>query len=81
MGAGSQNAWGVTLTAHPHLAPSPLWVFTACSSVNCTFTFYLLLFCLFRVHRDSQKSGVLKICCRHTQLNYFLTCWHWNLIT
>jgi hypothetical protein len=24
---------------------------------------------------SGQKSGVLKICYRHPQLNYFLTCW------
>ena len=49
--------------------------------VNYTFIFYLLLPCPFRVPTDSQRSGLVKICYRHPQLNYFLTCWQSTVIT
>ena len=40
----------------------------------CQLKVLCVLSCLLRVHRDSEKCGILKICYRHPQLNYFFTC-------
>jgi len=85
------NWRGVALTTHPNLVPRlqksrailllPPWVSMVCSSVNFTLTFYIFLSCLFRVPTDSQRSGALKTCYRHPQMNYFSTFWQSTVIT